>query len=180
MGLGRHADAERDPPVSAPRAIEGVWWRADRPQEQLAGRLEITPEEISLRVFGSFAEGGLPNMTKVAGEYPLVYGVGEGLWVTLRGCVESELNVTMPGTLRSTLLAPGAHLGAHLRSFVVTKARVAFGYLADWAEPPAVSLDRVGEGSDESFRLTVPAAKRTAAQLDEATISPQNPGHADR
>jgi hypothetical protein len=152
--------------VSQSVDIEGYWWPSDDPERKIAGRLVASSSNIVLSLIGSFHK----DISEILGsaDYPLVYGIGDREFVTLVGCAESAVRLTIPGTLRQTVWAGTAYLGAHLRGFKVTRARVAYPHLTEWAEPPVVA--RGSPQGGRSVRLQYDPPESLSAAVPEAEI----------
>jgi hypothetical protein len=100
--------------------IDGTWWRADRVEDKVPGTLEASFEEVRLQLAGTFGA----RFLQPGGRYPLVYGVGQGKFVTLYDCESMGAAVAMPGDVRERLDVRRAAIGAHLASPVVAEARL--------------------------------------------------------
>jgi hypothetical protein len=147
--------------------IEGVWWRSDRPNNQVAGRLVASRDDVRLSLIGTFHE---PEDLFGTGEYPLVYGLGQGRLVTLQGCIDAQVNVSIPGTVLQTIAAEAAYIGAHLQRFEATRLRVSFMHRPEWTEPPSVSHERIEGAAPGALRLEYRPPDAMTATLPQGEI----------
>jgi hypothetical protein len=92
---------------------EGVFWPADYPEQQVAGRLSYQPTEgATLNLIGSFDE---PDVAfRVSGPVRRINGTAGAKTVTLDGCMPVSASLQGPGVLRQEYYVPVVLSGTHL------------------------------------------------------------------
>jgi hypothetical protein len=142
--------------------IDGTWWRADRVEDKVPGTLEASFEEVRLQLAGTFGA----RFLQPGGRYPLVYGVGQGKFVTLYDCESMGAAVAMPGDVRERLDVRRAAIGAHLASPVVAEARLEYEHLTSWTGVAPVEVTPVTNADREGLRLQHFAFPSLVADVD--------------
>jgi ApeA N-terminal domain 1 len=113
---------------------EGIFWPADQPEQQVAGRLSYKPTEgASLNLIGSFDE---PSVAlNVTGPIRRINGVAGAKDLTLEGCIPNHTNVQEPGIIRQTYYVPVVLTGAQLstgESIAFDSVTLQFDQLPFW------------------------------------------------
>jgi hypothetical protein len=124
-----------------PRTFDGEWWSPRIPGLKVLGRLEITPDRISLRLHQPLRAGSL-----FADEEPILYGDCLSESITLRECLGGGLG---------DFVATSAWIGVHVREFLASQLTVRIEHLEEWA----------AFGETDPF---TPAASTSGARIEYA------------
>jgi hypothetical protein len=155
------------------REFEGAWWRSDRPNERVGGRLVYSEEGIHLQLIGSLASpeaffsGDLST-------YPLIFGdTTEGKELTLVECVDvgGRLGTGVPTQrLVPRVILVGAHFATGAQQ-TWGRAFVSFAHLGDWFASNVIdAVPQLDDHGLSGYSVTYTRPDPLEAALPEANV----------
>ncbi|MGH2796132.1 MAG: HEPN domain-containing protein [Thermoleophilaceae bacterium] len=110
------------------QTYEGYWWPAGS-GDQTAGRLEVGPERIDLKLNGRFG----PVVRFEGTDYPVVHGLSGLQQITLRQAWENS-STFGTGLPTQDFVIGSVWLGAHVDAFTITGLSLQLEHLREWFE----------------------------------------------
>ena len=174
-----------------PIDLEGVFWQADKPDHQVAGRLAYKPMEGSvLSLLGSFDDltEAFSYGHQVAARR--IVGLAGGKQVTLDGCIVQNVRYDGTGLLRQAYYVPVVLEGAHFSADEVLEfdsLTVGLDQLPSWLGQRPFNLEITSEdpndlSSASKFTLTCDIPRGTSRVGDglSAELSFTTSANGDR